>query len=50
MPAFGSDVDEDSTPDRADVEAAAWGGPNLWFRGARGPSPPPTASTSTCAP
>jgi hypothetical protein len=28
----GSDVDEDSTPDRAWVEAAGWGGPSLWFR------------------
>lgn len=26
--ALGSDVDEDSTPERAYVEAAAWGGPN----------------------
>ena len=29
--ALGSDVDEDSTSDRAYVEAAGWGGPNLWF-------------------
>jgi len=28
---FGSDVDEDSTPDKAFVEAAGWGGPNIWF-------------------
>jgi Glyoxalase-like domain len=28
---FGSDVDEDSTTDKAFVEAAGWGGPNLWF-------------------
>jgi Glyoxalase-like domain len=28
---LGSDVDEDSTPDKAFVEAAAWGGPNIWF-------------------
>jgi hypothetical protein len=35
--ALGSDVDEDSTPERAYVEAAAWGGPNIWFRGGRGP-------------
>jgi hypothetical protein len=34
--ALGSDVDEDSTPERAYVEAAAWGGPNIWFRGGRG--------------
>ena len=29
--ALGTDVDEESTPDRAFVEAAGWGGPNLWF-------------------
>jgi len=29
--ALGSDVDEDSTADKAFVEAAAWGGPNIWF-------------------
>jgi hypothetical protein len=29
--ALGSDVDEDSTPERAYVEAAGWGGPNMWF-------------------
>jgi Glyoxalase-like domain len=29
--ALGSDVDEDSTPDRAWVEPAGWGGPSLWF-------------------
>ncbi|WP_297797093.1 VOC family protein [Mycobacterium sp.] len=29
--ALGSDVDEDSTPDKAYVEASGWGGPNLWF-------------------
>lgn len=28
---FGSDVDEDSTTDKAFVEAAGWGGPNVWF-------------------
>ena len=28
---LGSDVDEDSTPDRAFVEASGWGGPNMWF-------------------
>jgi len=28
---FGSDVDEDATPDKAFVEAAGWGGPNIWF-------------------
>jgi hypothetical protein len=36
--ALGSDVDEDSTSDRAYVEAAGWGGPNMWFR--RVPEPP----------
>ena len=29
--ALGSDVDEDSTDGRAFVEAAGWGGPNVWF-------------------
>jgi hypothetical protein len=29
--ALGSDVDEESTSDRAYVEAPGWGGPNLWF-------------------
>ncbi len=28
---FGSDVDEDSATDKAFVEAAGWGGPNIWF-------------------
>jgi Glyoxalase-like domain len=28
---FGSDVDEDSTTEKAFVEAAGWGGPNIWF-------------------
>jgi Glyoxalase-like domain len=28
---FGSDMDEDSTTDKAFVEAAHWGGPNIWF-------------------
>ena len=28
---FGSDVDEDSTVGKAFVEAAGWGGPNIWF-------------------
>jgi hypothetical protein len=34
--ALGSDVDEDSSPERAYVETAGWGGPNVWFRGGRG--------------
>jgi hypothetical protein len=29
--ALGSDVDEDSTANKAFVEAAGWGGPNIWF-------------------
>ncbi len=29
--ALGTDVDEESTPERAFVEAAGWGGPNMWF-------------------
>ena len=29
--ALGTDVDEESTPERAYVEAAGWGGPNMWF-------------------
>jgi Glyoxalase-like domain len=29
--ALGSDVDEESTQERAYVEAAGWGGPNMWF-------------------
>lgn len=30
--ALGSNVDEDSTVERAWVEPAGWGGPNLWFQ------------------
>jgi hypothetical protein len=30
--ALGSNVDEDSTCDRAWVEPAGWGGPNIWFQ------------------
>jgi predicted enzyme related to lactoylglutathione lyase len=40
--ALGSDVEEDSTSERAYVEAPAWGGPNSWFRGARGPESAPS--------
>jgi hypothetical protein len=29
--ALGSDVDEDSTAEKAFVEAAGWEGPNIWF-------------------
>jgi Glyoxalase-like domain len=28
---LGSDVDEESTAEKAFVEAAGWGGPNIWF-------------------
>lgn len=30
--ALGTDLDEDATSDKAYVEAAGWGGPNLWFQ------------------
>lgn len=30
--ALGSDVDEDSSAERAWVEPAGWGGPSLWFQ------------------
>ena len=30
--ALGSNLDEESTSDRAWVEPAGWGGPSLWFR------------------
>ena len=30
--ALGTDLDEDSTPAKAYVEAAGWGGPNIWFQ------------------
>jgi hypothetical protein len=29
--ALGSNVDEDSTAEKAFVEAPGWGGPNMWF-------------------
>ncbi|GAA2645791.1 VOC family protein [Dactylosporangium fulvum] len=29
--ALGTDVDEEATAERAFVEAAGWGGPNMWF-------------------
>jgi hypothetical protein len=29
--ALGSDVDEESSAAKAYVEAAGWGGPNMWF-------------------
>ena len=33
--ALGSNVDEDSTSERAWVEPAGWGGPSLWFQRVR---------------
>lgn len=30
--ALGSDLDEESTSDKAFVEAPGWGGPTLWFQ------------------
>ena len=30
--ALGTDLDEDSTPAKAFVEPAGWGGPTLWFQ------------------
>ena len=30
--ALGGEMDEDSTPEKAFVEAPGWGGPNLWFQ------------------
>ncbi len=37
--ALGSDVDEESTPQKAFVEAPGWGGPSIWFNRAEGPKP-----------
>ncbi|MFL5794419.1 MAG: VOC family protein [Actinomycetota bacterium] len=39
--ALVSDVDEESTSERAYVEAPGWGGPNIWFWGGRGPKSAP---------
>ena len=30
--ALGGELEEDSTPDKAYVEAPGWGGPDLWFQ------------------
>ena len=30
--ALGTDLDEDSTPDKAFMEPAGWGGPTVWFQ------------------
>ena len=37
--ALGSNVDEDSTSEKAFVEAAGWGGPNIWFVAVPEPKP-----------
>ncbi len=42
--ALGSNVDEESTPEKAYVEAAGWGGPNLWFNAV----PEPRARRTAC--
>ncbi len=47
--ALGSNVDEDSTAERAFVEAPGWGGPNIWFNAVPEPKTAKTESTSTCA-
>jgi hypothetical protein len=47
---LGSNVGEDSTPDRAWVEPAGWGGPSLWFVRVPEQKTAKTASTSTCGP
>jgi hypothetical protein len=39
--ALVSDVDEESTSERAYVEAPGWGGPNIGFRGGRRPKSAP---------
>jgi len=39
---LGSDVDEDSSPAKAFVEATSWGGPNIWFNGGHDDAPGPT--------
>ena len=30
--ALGGELEQDSTPEKAFVEAPGWGGPNLWFQ------------------
>ena len=48
--ALGSNVDEDSTSERAWVEPAGWGGPRpVVPTGSRAEDSPRIASTSTCA-
>lgn len=34
---LGSDVDEESTQEKAFLEAPAWGGPGMWFNRVAGP-------------
>jgi hypothetical protein len=45
---LGSDVDEDSTADRAFVEASGWGGPNMWFNRVPEPKSAKNRCTSIC--
>jgi hypothetical protein len=47
---FGSDVDEESTSDKAYLEAAGWGGPNIWFARVPEGRRPRTGCTSICVP
>jgi Glyoxalase-like domain len=47
--ALGSDVDEDATSGKAFVEAAGWGGPNIWFTAVPEPKAAKNGCTSTCA-
>ena len=46
--ALGSNVDEDSTSDKAYVEAAGWGGPNMWFNRVPEQKTAKTGSISIC--
>ncbi len=47
--ALGSNLNEDSTAERAFVEAPGWGGPNIWFNAVPEPKTAKLESTSTCA-
>ena len=46
--ALGTTVDEESTHEKAYVEAPGWGGPNMSFNRVPEEKPPRTACTSTC--
>lgn len=46
--ALGTDVDEESTSDKAYVEAPGWGGPNMWFNRVPEPKTARIASILTC--